>query len=932
MRPSSPPGLVQFPCSVSTVVAAEVVNSPPKHIARMLVVNNAPPTSHSTPSQDAHHSPSMARKRPAAQVSDIPKRARCGRRPDVKHEAFPSWLQDAAAAFVNAAPPLKWTGGFYSWGTWLDALRNEALWNSEHKVQPPWRQLVDACRKSGQVCGTAALYRAKNDLVSAIINLVYRRGETQRITIAKQKPAVERDVMRRVRAVVTRQRRHEAASLTLIRYLDLAFVFSAYKDCRLAQVPKESFTEISIQIEEELNFLQSKPSAKQTGAVTQRMESYMWQHRWLPWYERMPHMKDAMLISAREAAHAFCNGLPCPRFGVGTGVRGLSRGHLAGAGIMDEWLITLFDESISPRWRHLAEVYEEATRDWRGEESKLLEEISRRVIERILEPLTEMNDSLDSDHCKLIDATPGIVVTHSARIRGRFTFRLLVELHVHLIMFCEYLHKKFHGRMLPSIEDIHPGVLLFDELSLRIAEVRTHMDDEKAELLINSCLRAPDLHDPHTHPSPEALQSCKDYQTAAIRAALGPAIMLGCKMPDELAEAETVSESDPLMFAAIIADWDPILAARIVDAAVRIGKKTREDFLNGGGCGLDFYTHRRVLVCDAAIDRCRGDRRAAAEIMTRLEPVWDACYNDKEIGSFSPDGIVLLKLAVERGNFEAATAFGNFIGEEQWETHRNACGVERNTKSAINYLCRALTAGDVGAARSLIHLLCSRNLSRSESNPRQASFSQELVKKAHESLEVAAKDVPAIALYLGYLQAVGASGLEVDCSSAMGCYKQVLLSSKVSTRFKAHAANNIAVLKALHCSPGDVEHEDVRICHYLRTAATATNPKAGANLAALTTVATNAGEPDLEKAVEMYQQIFRSSAKGSPVTVIRTDEKKMEMTVTEVHIDKDKQEMFCQDLEVEGRDLEKYGRVMASETLPCTSVKEGGVDAGRKSQ
>ncbi|CAN8061327.1 unnamed protein product [Agarophyton chilense] len=894
------------------------------HFSSMLVVNNAQPPSHSTPSHDVHPSPSMTRKRPAAPVSETPKRARCGRRPDVKQDAFPPWLQDAAAAFINTTPPLSWAGGFYSWGTWLNALRDQSLWASNHENKPPWRQLVDVCRNSGQVCGTAALYRAKNDLVSAIINLVYRRGETQRLTMARQKPAVERDIMRRVRAVVTRQRRHEAASLTFIRYLDLAFVFSAYKDCRLAQEAKESesFARINTQVEDELNFLQAKPNAKQIGAVTQRMEAYMWQHRWLPWYEQMPHMKDKMLISAREAARAFCNGLPCPKFGVGTGVRGLSRDHLAGAGIMDEWLMTLFDDSNSTRWRNLAEAYEAAIKDWRGEESKLLEEISRRVIERLLEPLTEMNDCLDSDHCKLVDATPGIVVTQSARIRGRFTFRLMVELYVHLIMFCEYLHKKFHGRALPSIEDIHPGVLLFEELSRRIAEVRTHLEGEKAELLTLSCLRAPELHAPHTHPSQEALQSCKDYQKAAIQAALGPAIMLGCKAPDGPMVTETVSESDPLMFAAIIAEWDPMLAARIVDAAVRIGKKTRDQFLSGSGCGLDVYTHRRLLVCDAAIDRCHGDRRAAAEIMMRLGPVWDVCDRDKEIGLFSADGVVLLKLAVERGNFEAATAFGNFIGEEQWETHRKACGVSRNCEIAVNYFCRALTAGDVGAARSLVHLVCTQSFS-----------APELAKKARESLEVAARDVPAIALYLGYLLSVGANGLDTDCSSAIGCYKRVLLSSKVNTYFKAHAANNVAVLKALHCSPCDAEHKDVQVSSYLRTAAIAAHSKADTNLAALGMVKTYAGEPDLRRAVDIYRRIFRSPGKVSPVTIIQTcAENKLQLNVIEVDVDKEKQELFCQDLKDRGMALKMYGKVITQETIPYISTNDPEVDPGKKKQ
>lgn len=855
----------------------------------------------------------MTRKRTAPLTSDPPKRARCGPRSDVKQEAVPFWLHDAAAAFVNATPPLKWTGGFYSWGTWLDTLRNQSLWTSEPHTKTPWHQLVEACRISDHVRGTAALYRAKNDLVSAIISIVYRCGETLRLSDPEQKPAAERDIMRRIRAVVTRQRRHEAASITLIRYLDLAFVFSAYRDCRLAHASRETLAHANRDVEQELLFLQSKPSAKQTAAATQRMESYMWQHRWLPWYQQMPHMSNDLLISAREAAHAFCDGLHCPKFDVGTGVRGLSRDHLAGTGIMDEWLVTLFDEPVSPRWRRLAHVYESAVKDWRGEEGKLMEEISRRVIERILEPLTEISDGLDSDHCKLVDATPGIVVTQSAKKRGRFTFRLLVELNIHLIMFCEHLHARFHGKILPSIEDIHPAVLLFDELSRRVAQVRTHLEPDQAERLFASCLRAPDLHNAYTHPSAEALQNCKDYQTAAIKAALGPSRIASCTKSEEFPEVENVSESDPLMFAAIVAEWDPQLAARIIDAAVRIGKKKREEFLNGHECSLDLYTHRRTVVCDAAIDRCLGNRRAAAEIMNKLRPVWSVFEGDKGVGSFTRDGLLLLKVAVERGNFEAAVALGIFIGDEQWEDHRQACGVQRDYAAGIEYLCRAVLAGDVGASRDVIHLVCNQIAPMNGAPSLKGDSRCELVQKVRECLEIAARDVPAIALYLGYLHSVGAPGVESDCKFAMGYYKRVLQSNKVNTEFKAHAANNTAILKALHCDSIDCE-DGITVAQYLRTAGIVGNPKADSNLAALMT-ANAAEEAELRKAAQMYERVFQANGKEVAVSVIQNSGGGTEMNVFELLVKNEMQEAFCRDLKSEGMDLQRYGRVLANETI-----------------
>lgn len=624
-------------------------------------------------------------------------------------------------------------------------------------------------------------------------------------------------------------------------------------------------------------------------------------------------MSNDLLITAREAAHAFCDGLHCPKFDVGTGVRGQSRDHLAGTGIMDKWLVTLFDEPVSPRWRRLAQVYDTAVQEWHGEEGKLMEEISRRVIERILEPLTEITDDLDSDHCKIVDATPGIVITQSTRIRGRLTFRLLAELNIHLIMFCEHLHARFHGKILPSIEDIHPAVVLFDELGRRVAQVRTHLEPDQAERLFASCLRAPELHNAYTHPSEEALQNCKDYQTAAIKAAIGPSRIANCVKTEDYPEVDNVSESDPLMFAAIVAQWDPQLAARIIDAAVRIGKKKREEFLHGKGSNLDLYTHRRTVVCGAAIDRCRGNHRAAADIMNKLRPVWSVFEGDKGVGSFTRDGLLFLKGAVEGGNFEAAVALGIFIGDEEWEDHRQACGVQRDYAAGIEYLCRAVLVGDVGASRDVIHLVCDQMAVWTGAPPQRGDPRCELVQKVRECLEIAARDEPAIALYLGYLHSVGAPGIESDCKFSMGYYKRVLQSNKVNTEFKAHAANNIAILKALHCDSNGCE-DDVSVAQYLRTASIVGNQKADSNLAALMTVKA-VGEADVRRAAQIYERVFRAEGKDVAVSVLQTDGDGTELKVFELLVKKSRQQAFCRDLISEGMDLQTYGRILANETI-----------------
>lgn len=846
---------------------------------------------------------------------DLPtKRLKTLRKHDLSRDPIPQWLNDAAATFVSNTPPLRWTGGFYSWGTWLDDLRHVSIWTNppNNPVRTPaWRALIDACKASGQVRGTAALYRAKSDLVYIIINLVFRKGEEQRLTHNGETAAAERDVMRRVRAVVTRQRRHEAVSLTLIRFLDLAFVLSAYKDCCLAGAihSRISPVDVSAQVESELFFFTHKPNAKEIRALTLRMEQYMWDNRWLPWYEQVPGVRDEMVIRAREAALAFCKGLPFPQVHIGTGVRGLARDHLAGAGSMDEWLLTLLEPSLSERWSRLSEVYETAVRDERGEEDFLLEETSRRVLQTVLEPLTEVRETLDAAHSKLVDAAPGIIVTQSVLITGRFTFRQLLELYIHLAMFGQYLHTTFNGRALPSIDEIHSGVVLYEEIRRRVWEVRSVVHSNKVETLLQWCLATQELHN-----GMPALDRRVSYQQVAVKAAFGSAIMRHAANPSASFPETEIAQSDPLTYAAVVAEWDPLLAAKIIDAAVRIGKATRDKFVNGQGDGLDLYTYRRVIVCDAARERFGGDSHSAARIMARLHPVWEVCEQDKVYGTFDRRGAMALQVAAEKGNFEASAVYGVFLCSLDWAERRRDCGVEEDMDSGIGFICKSVSVGDTAAAADLLHLLLS--------NPTRVGedvweISPQLVWHSLQSLKEAVREEPSMRLYLGYLHSLGAKNIPVDCRAAAKAYQCVMESVTASPRDQAYAANNLGVLRLLN-APGvsSALPETGKAYEYIRAAASAADPKAESNMGALLCLESRESYQQLERARTTYWQCLSHRDTNRPITVIQANRETSEVTVFEVLLAQQHRERFCQDLRGEGMLIEQYGTILYTETLP----------------
>ncbi|CDF40515.1 unnamed protein product [Chondrus crispus] len=831
-----------------------------------------------------------------------------------KPEAVPQWLNEAATAFVARTPTLRWTGGFYSWGTWLDDLRQLSVWTTTPEntnIAPPWRILIDACKASRQVRGTAALYAAKSDLVNIIINLVFRKGEEQRLTHVNETAAAERDVMRRVRAVVTRQRRHEALSLTLIRFLDLAFVFSAFKDCRVAGAIalNRSAEQVAADVEAELLFLNRKPSAKEIRDLTNRMEQYMWDNRWLPWYEQVPGVRDDMVIRAREAALAFCKGLPFPQIRFGTGVRGLSRDHLAGSKSMDEWLLLLLDPSQSERWSRLSVIYESAVRDERGEEDPLLEETSRRVLQTVLEPLTELREGLDSAHSKLVDAAPGIIVSQSVNIPGRFTFRQLLELYIHLSMFGEYLHTTYRGRALPSIDEIHTGAVLYEEIRRRVWEVRCVINADKMDTLLTWCLATQELYN-----GMPALERRISYQQIAVKAAFGSAIIRHAANPNAPFPEPFIMQNDPLSYAAIVAEWDPPLAAKIVDAAVRIGPAIRARFESGHSDGLDLYTYRRVVVCDAARQRSAGDLQAAARTMARLHPVWDVCEPDKAYGPFDMRGVMRLQAAAEEGNFEASAVYGCFLCSLDWIDRRRQCGIPEDMERGIRFICKAVALGDTAAAADLMHLLLS-NPTRIDGHIWE--MTPQLVWHSVQCLKEAVREEPSMRLFVGYLYSLGATDVPVDCRVAAKAYQCVLESVTSSPRFQAYAANNLGVLRLLN-TPGasSALPEANKAFEFIRASASAADPKAESNLGALLCLESSDSYQQLEMAKQTYWQCLSNRDYNNPVTTIQARRDTSEVNVYKMRIAPQLREKFCRELRAEGMVMERYGTVLETETVP----------------
>lgn len=1099
------------------------------------------------------------------------KRAKYSHKPDISTlgdtDTAPAWLHDACSLFVESTPLLVWQnygnqcGGFYTWSTWLNQLCSRQFWTRATSTVPehckskksdsktrdlnlsPWLDLVDACRASGHCCSAAALHSLKPDLVSVIINLVYRRAEANRLAHAPCKPVPQQDV---VMCAVTRHRRHESL-LTLVRLLDTAFIYSAYKECRIELANREGKADKVIdgesetttgndknmqdterEIENGLEFLDSKTSSAFFSACMQ-MQSFMWKHRWLPWYEQIPGVRDELAILACEAALSFCEGIPLPR--------GLSGERIAtDIESMNNWLVSLLHPSFVSRWASLAHVHERAVTEGHEAEDRLMEEICRHVINRVLELLakstcnTEAGNRLNSEMDQIMDLAPEIVLAQLLRISGRCTFRQLLELYIQLITFGRLLHTSFYHRYTQSVEHHQQEcVSVFCEIRTRVLEVRPLIEPCFVHQLVDWCVAAVKSAS-YCEPKPRANDdrhndgACRAYQHAAVIAALGPAITLthtrlgaspNFKIGDNrnltnssgdgrcdsgrivniegidndksgdgdtnnndnstnntdsstnsspnstgatacyginewnknsvdhglgnsgTTTAQVSSDSDPLTLAATIAEWDPSLALSILDSFVNIGKSLRDQFQNDKGNGLDLYVHRRVTVCQAALERFDNDVQMTARLMSRFHCVWATCENDKGVGVFDNRGVRLLKSAIDKGNFEAASTYGTMLSCPLWSDRRKACDIDRDVEEGLSYICKAVEMYDTAAAADLIHILAQCSIRGGEEERRKDNnikinddsddphteddsvcenrdnqgddehsqnsgkhvpdgeetektmtqpstleedhdrvVSRKIVSKCLQCLEVAANTEDSFQLFLGFLHSQEMPGVSANWMAAAQAYMRVLVSQSTTAQYRSYAANNLGVLISLNIVGGtgdggtgqqdagkanakdpafpvignlglnndgngmDEQHsqdavdlqtnahygsivpvEDMNAQELLNIARTSGTCKAASNLAA---VLLWQGKSDpkgtdmnkVEEARKLYRETFDATEGDVPVTVIQTNEQRSAMRIFIVDVQHDRKKQFCQDLDLLGMELEKYGAVRKEEHLP----------------
>ncbi len=135
-----------------------------------------------------------------------------------------------------------------------------------------------------------------------------------------------------------------------------------------------------------------------------------------------------------------------------------------------------------------------------------------------------------------------------------------------------------------------------------------------------------------------------------------------------------------IVYASVIAEWDPLLAAKIIDAEIHITLDLRRRYETGAGHRVSLYMYRRIIVCDAVGDRTNGDSMAAGAILAKLHPVWHVVESDNQVGSISWQGLEFMQTAVERGNVKTATFYGLLVSSPEWSEVRKSLGLGHLSK------------------------------------------------------------------------------------------------------------------------------------------------------------------------------------------------------------------------------------------------------------
>lgn len=827
----------------------------------------------------------------------------------------PKWLKAAVADFVHSAPRLQLDDSrFDGWAGWLEGACDRNLW----RPKLAWRKLMDVCKAKTEVRGLYKLSKTRTDIIQLIVDSVYRDAEeTHRRRSSPQRKPNEAAIQHQVHAIITRQRHHEVRVLTLSRLVDFALLLSAYVECCMSDCADQGHRESTLrQIEDDLNVVDTRVSAESLNQFSQYMNRFMQSKKWLPWYEEVPSLSNLVVIKVRDAVNRFFEGLPLPRMDMQSGVRGFVRSTLMSTSGMDAWLLTLLESKYLNKWEDLTSSYS-ALSNVAGGEEPLLEEISRRVVGTALEPLLEHSDKLDQAQTTLAGIVPDILMKQSSRHPGLLTFRMLLELYIYLSWFRTRLVELFYTKEVPSCDKIHMAVVLFGQLVDRIAEIRCMLRPEQNMVLMQwsmASIEKPVVHPPFASSSP---LECMQYKKTAIGAVLGRVfIRFNVHAPSfsELNLHNSGASWDPLVYAAVIAEWDPTLAANIIDAAMHITEDLRAQYKAGKGHGVDLYMYRRILVCDAAKDRYGGDPKLAGTILAKLHPVWDVCDRDKSLGTITHKGMDFMRTAVERGNFEAATFYGLLISSPGWANVRKFLGIDQAVEEGIRLILQALENGDYSASIDLANIITSALASR-----HRIPYSKDLIEKIINAMREASNCSPLAALFLGYIFSVGGCGIAPDCDFARNCYEKVLSFPDVTAATRAHAINNLAILITIgrKSIPNDSTAPE-----YLVMASVAGNIKAKTNLAAMYCYGVSGIRQDLSAAESVYRDYFSSTKGLKPVCVMQKSTDPSMVHISQVLVDPARQEMFAKAVGSGSTHLvpQAFGEVLCTEVLPVSVV------------
>lgn len=272
---------------------------------------------------------------------------------------LPKWIESSASD--------KPGRGHYEWGNWSEAIRAVPMW----VMGGAWRTMVADVRTALLISSVADFHKVKDQVVWEIVEQTYNRAERMR-----NSTATEETVKTRIRSVFSWQRRHDVKKNSLMWFLDFAFVLSAYSEFQAHLL----FSESNIPKNDPATLVPLLAPAE-FGFQSIRMEHEMINHRFLPFYDRVPGLQDSETLLARNFAQRFCYQLTPPVVDMDVEVketRGMPREEKA-VDFMTPWLMTMVDPSNDVRWNSLISLVLESRESIRNFDA-FKTEICRNIV------------------------------------------------------------------------------------------------------------------------------------------------------------------------------------------------------------------------------------------------------------------------------------------------------------------------------------------------------------------------------------------------------------------------------------------------------------------------------------------------------------------------------------------------------------------------